>query len=135
MRELIFAASDEALAEVMRLLDEELDAAGCPDRTRMQLQIAVEEIFVNIVRYAYPDGTGEATLQVWREDDPRRIVVRFADGGPRYNPLEAAAPDTTLPAEERAIGGLGIFLARKSVDAMEYEYTGGRNVTTMTKLL
>lgn len=128
-------ANAENLPRVIGALDEALDSAGCDAKTRMRLQLAVEEVFVNIVHYAFPEGSGDVVFETEIRDVPRRVVLRFVDAGIPFNPLEKEEPDVELPAGEREIGGLGIFLVRKNVDHMEYERKDGRNVLTMTKTL
>lgn len=106
------------------------------ERTRAQLDVAVEEIFVNIAHYAYPpDQTGWALIRCQVEQDPLRIQVQFVDGGVPFNPLAKKDADITLSAEERNIGGLGILMVKRSMDAADYVYSGGNNILTLTKYL
>lgn len=117
--------------------DECLAAAGCPRKVRMQLGIVVDEIFSNIARYAYADrssGGGGTAVITADTSAPGCAVLTFADEGVPYNPLEHPDPDTALPASERGIGGLGIFMSKKLTDEMTYAYIGGRNVLTVKKL-
>jgi anti-sigma regulatory factor (Ser/Thr protein kinase) len=100
-------------------------------KAETQLAIAVEEIFVNIANYAYPSGTGDCTVTAEVSDDS--AVFTFEDNGIPYNPLEKTDPDTTLSAEERQIGGLGIFMAKKLTDKMEYRYENGNNILIIKK--
>jgi anti-sigma regulatory factor (Ser/Thr protein kinase) len=104
-------------------------------KTQMQVDIAVEEMFVNIANYAYAPGEGDADVCVETEetDGGKRIRITLADQGKPYDPLMQEAPDVSLPAEKRKIGGLGIFMARKNMDDMTYEYRDGRNILTMFK--
>ena len=99
----------------------------------MQVEIAVEEIFVNVAHYAYAPNTGSVTVGVKISDDPRFATITFKDGGKPYNPLAKPDPDVTLPADEREIGGLGIFMTKKVMDELSYEYTDGKNVLTLKK--
>jgi len=131
MKELKVEARMENLEKVLQFLDQELEEMGCGIKAQMQLDIAVEEIFVNIVHYAYAPGTGFATIRIEREDN--RVSVTFMDSGVPYNPLEKADPDVTLSAEEREIGGLGIFMVKKSMDLMHYEYRNGMNILKLYK--
>ena len=110
-----------------------MDSVECPLSVQTQLNIAVEEIFVNIAHYAYTPGKGDATVRVETDKKNRSISVTFTDRGIPYNPLEKADPDTTLSAEERQIGGLGIFMVKKSMDAMEYRREDGMNILTIRK--
>ncbi len=133
MKKITLKASIENVDSVIDFVNEELEAADCPMKTCMQIDIAVEEIFVNIAHYAYTPGEGEATISCGVEGDPLCATIRFADRGVPYNPLEKADPDITLSAEEREVGGLGIFMVKKSMDAVEYEYVDGQNVLTLKK--
>lgn len=135
MRQVTVPAREENLPRVVQALDDALEEAGCDVKTAIKLQLAVEEIFVNIARYAYAGGAGDVSFEVWMDAEPRRLSMRFGDAGVPYNPLERDEPDVTLSTEEREIGGLGIFLARKNVDEMRYEYREGQNILTMSKRL
>jgi anti-sigma regulatory factor (Ser/Thr protein kinase) len=104
----------------------------CPPKVKNQIMIAVDEIFSNIARYAYDVGIGNATIRVAADDD---IIVEFEDSGMAYNPLTADDPDTMLPAEERELGGLGIFMVRKLMDSVEYRREGNKNILTLIKRL
>ncbi|MDR3171843.1 MAG: ATP-binding protein [Treponema sp.] len=116
-----------------------LEEADCPLETMIQISIVVEELFVNIANYAYPPyhtqaGTeAVATITGEVDGDPLGITLQFIDGGVPYNPLEKPDPDITLPAEARAIGGLGIYLVKKMVDTIQYEYREGKNMLTIRK--
>jgi len=132
MKKLTIEAKTERLSEVLAFLDGMLEEAECGMKTQMQLDIAVEEIFVNIASYAYKDITGEAEIEIDISDD-RVVSVRFSDSGEPYDPLKKPDPDITLSADERSIGGLGIYMVKKSMDDMSYEYAGGKNVLTIKK--
>lgn len=133
MKKLTVPAELERLLEVLEFIDRELDEHGCPLKQKMQIDIAVEEIYVNIARYAYHPETGNATIQCVVGGDPLTVSIQFQDGGKPYNPLEKSDPDTTLSAEERDIGGLGIYMVKKSMDDIGYEYKDGRNILTINK--
>ncbi len=135
MKELTLEAAVDNVAGVLAFVDAELERADCPMKAQMQLDLAVEEIFVNIAHYAYAPGTGPATVRVEVTDDPCEVRVTFTDEGVPYDPLAREDPDVTLPAEAREIGGLGIFLTKKSMDSVSYEYADGRNILTLTKKL
>lgn len=96
------------------------------------IHLVTEELVVNVASYAYPDGADDY-LDVEIIRDEGHITLRFRDGGMPFNPLEREAPDTTLPIEERPIGGLGIYLVRQFMDTVEYEYTNGENILTVMK--
>ncbi len=133
MKELIIAAQKDNLDQVIAFVGEELEAAGCSMKSQMQIELAVEEIFVNIALYAYAPGTGSATVRV--ETEGGMAFISFIDRGVPFNPLAQASPDVTLSAEERAIGGLGIFMVRKSMDDVTYAYRDGQNILTLKKKL
>ncbi len=130
-------ASRGRLGDVLAFIGSLLDQAACPLKIRMQIEIAAEEMFVNVCDYAYGGDPGPCTVEAKLTDreDGRLFVLTFIDEGVPYNPLEKDDPDTSLPAEERQIGGLGIFMAKKSVDLMDYEYRDSRNIVTMYKKL
>ena len=100
----------------------------------MQIEVIVEEVFVNIAHYAYAPGTGPATVR-FRADGAGAAELTFIDRGAPYDPLARPDPDVTLSAEERPIGGLGIFMVKKSMDDMRYAYRDGRNILTIQKRL
>ena len=124
-------ATVDNLQTVLDFIDEKLDANDCPLKTKMQIDIAVEEVFVNIANYAYAPGTGEATVCAAVED--QTVTISLSDSGTPFNPLEKEDPDITLPAEERDIGGLGILMIKKSMDDVSYEYKDEQNILTLKK--
>ena len=124
-------AVDENLLRVAAFVDAFLEARGCPIKAQMQIDLCVEEIFINIAHYAYPGGGGEATVQISGTD--RGVTITFTDDGVPYNPLKKADPDLKAAAEDREIGGLGIFLVRKNMDTVAYRYENEQNVLTITK--
>ena len=89
--------------------------------------MAIDEIFSNIAHYAYAAGVGKATVRFELLDEPRGAAVTFIDRGKQYDPLSADDPDTSLSAEEREIGGLGVMLVKKTMDDVRYEYKDGQN--------
>ncbi|MCR5664099.1 MAG: ATP-binding protein [Oscillospiraceae bacterium] len=135
MKELTLEAKVERLDEVLAFIDGELEAAGCPMKTMMQIDIAAEELFVNVANYAYAPGVGMVTVRVSVRENERTAAVSFLDSGVPFDPLKKEDPDVSLPAEEREIGGLGIFMAKKTMDELRYEYAEGQNRLTMIKKL
>ncbi|MBQ6094745.1 MAG: ATP-binding protein [Lachnospiraceae bacterium] len=133
MKELVITAETKNLDEVMTFVDTFLEEAECSMKAQMQIDLAVEEIFVNIASYAYAPGTGPATIRVGLTDDGSVFVIELIDQGVPYNPLAKEDPDITLSAEERKIGGLGILLTKKSMDDVQYEYANGSNILTLRK--
>ncbi len=135
MKNITLEAKTDNLPEVLSFVDEILEANDCPMKTQMQIDIAVEEIYVNIAHYAYSPGSGNAEINAGVSGEPPEFVISFADRGTPYNPLKKADPDVTLSLEERPIGGLGIFMVKKSMDKVEYEYKDGQNILTIHKTL
>ena len=133
--ELELEAAAENLAEVQAFVDERLERADCPPKAQMQIAVAVEEIFINIASYAYAPDKGKATVRVEVSEDPVTVTITFVDHGMPYDPLAKEDPDVSLPANERKIGGLGIFMTKKMMDSVHYEYRDGRNILTLKKKL
>ena len=127
------AAVDQVKA-VTRFINERLDALGCSERSRIQLDVAVDEIFSNIAHYAYKTAPGDATVRFELEHDPLSVVISFIDSGAPYDPLAEERPDTTrLPRMERPIGGLGLFMVQRTMDHVAYAYRDGKNILTIRK--
>lgn len=135
MKEITVEATDNNLSKVLSFIDEILEETCVSLRVRMQIEVAVEEIFVNIAHYAYAPDTGTARIQAVTASDPKSVSITFIDSGKPYDPLSKADPDVTLSAEKRDIGGLGIYMVKKSMDSLKYEYLDGHNVFTITKML
>lgn len=133
MKVLSVKANVENLDQVIGFVENELEAAECPMKPQMQIVIAVEEIFVNVAHYAYKDAGGEGDVEIAVEAEGGTVRIRFTDTGVAYDPLKKDDPDITKTAEERDIGGLGIFMVKKSMDLMEYERAGEANVLTIEK--
>jgi len=134
-KDLDIEAVEENLSKVMSFVDENLEAVGCSMKSQMQIDIAVEEIFVNICKYAYHPDKGRAVVRVEVSDDPVQVKITFIDHGKPYDPLLKDDPDVTLSADERQIGGLGIFMVKQTMDAVEYQYKDGSNILTLVKNL
>lgn len=133
MEELNLPALRENLDQVMGFVEEHLEQVGCPAKTVLQVSMAVEEIFINIASYAYDPKVGPATIRVEVKEEPLCVIITFVDHGRPYDPLAREDPDVTLPAEQRQVGGLGIFLVKKTMDDIRYEYKDGSNILTITK--
>lgn len=129
--ELIFPATDEALADVNTFIENQLDAAGCTPANQMKIMVAIEELFVNIAHYGYDGSDGKVVLGI--DFIGEDMLLTLKDNGKPFNPLEKADPDVTLSAEERDIGGLGIFMVKKSMDDVQYRYEDGYNIITIKK--
>ena len=126
-------ATVDNLSKVLAFIDEQLEANNCPMRVMLEIDVAAEEIFVNVASYAYTSGVGSVAIEVNFEEHPKAVAIRFIDSGIPYNPLEKEDPDVTLPAEKRGIGGLGVFMVKKSMDEVTYEYKDGKNHLTIRK--
>ena len=128
-----FAAKTEALPDVLAFTEQMLEAYDCPMKVQMAVCVAIEEIFVNVARYAYKNEEGEVNYGIAFDEDSRTVTFRMADKGVPFDPLKKPDPDITLSAEERDIGGLGIFITKKTMDSVEYVYENGENVLIMIK--
>ena len=128
-----FLAKTEALSDVLGFVDEMLQKFECPMKVQMAVCVAIEEVFVNIAHYAYGDGEGNMTLDIGFDKESRVVTFRMADKGIPFDPLKKPDPDITLSAEEREIGGLGIFITKKTMDTVTYSYENNENVLTMIK--
>ena len=133
MKEQTFDAVIPNLMEVTLFIDEWLESLDCGMKTQTQIDLAVDELFTNIASYAYAPGSGEATIQLDYDEASRVASVTFIDSGVPYDPLQKPDPDVTLSAEEREIGGLGIYMAKKATDRMDYRREDDRNILTIYK--
>jgi sigma-B regulation protein RsbU (phosphoserine phosphatase) len=130
-KELIVAAKLDKLEEVINFVNNAIGCADCLTELQNQIDVAVEEVFVNIASYAYEGETGNVTLKVALEKD--KFHIRFEDSGKAYNPLKQPDPPLDQPLMEREIGGLGVFLVKKIMDKIEYSRIDNKNVLTMSK--
>jgi len=133
MKEMTLEARQENVRELTAMVVGELEKLDCPMKAQMQIELAIDEIFTNIVSYAYVPGTGDATVRFDFDEASGMVTLSFADRGVPYDPLKKEDPDVSLPASEREIGGLGIFLVKKNMDDMRYEYRDGQNLLTLYK--
>ena len=133
MKTLTVPAERNELDTVQGFVDEALDQVPCTPETRLQLQIAVEELFVNIASYAYAPNRGEAVIGCHVEQEPPSVTIQFRDWGKPFDPLAREDADITLSAEDRKIGGLGIYMVKNSMDDVHYAYENGQNVLTIRK--
>lgn len=131
MVEKTYPATDESLAKLTALAEEIMDSNDVPMKVSMQVTVAIEEIFVNIAHYAYEDKEGDAKITIDLTDS--KIAITFIDNGVPFNPLEKPDPDITLSADDRAIGGLGIYMVKKSMTDVDYKYENSQNILTITK--
>ena len=134
MEKLCIKAKLENLADVTAFVESQLETLDLPMKTQMQIDLAVEEIFVNIANYAYSPEDGLAIIEVELTEDPR-VIITFIDNGKPFDPLASDDPDITQTAEDRKVGGLGIFMVKKSMDNVSYEYKDGQNILRIEKRL
>ena len=133
MKELTIAATVENIGTVTDFVNEHLESYDCPMKAQMQIDIAIDELFGNIAHYAYNPETGDATVRVEVVEDPLSVIITFIDNGMPYDPLAQSDPDITLSAEEREIGGLGIYMVKKTMDDITYEHKDGQNILKIKK--
>ena len=134
MREITVEASLDKIRAVTDFVNADLTALGCSLRVRIQIDVAIDELFSNIVRHAYGMKPGPVTVRVESEGDPPGVAVTFIDRGIPYDPVSADFVDTThLPANDRPIGGLGVYMVKKSMDDMCYRYQDGQNILRIRK--
>lgn len=132
-KKIVVPADMDHLDEVMDSLHNILEEGDFDENFTMKVELAVEEMYTNIASYAYKGEKGEAEVDCILTDAPKQITIVFTDGGLPYNPLERDDPDVTLKAEDRQIGGLGIFLTKKFMDDVTYEYKDGKNILSISK--
>ena len=135
MKKITVDAAVENIEAVTEFVTEELERLDCPLKAQTQIAIAIDELFGNIARYAYSPDIGKATVFLEVEDDPLSVIITFVDNGKPFNPLMQTDPDIHLSADEREIGGLGIFLVKKTMNLVEYEYRDGQNILRIKKNL
>lgn len=136
MKELVIDALPENVDAVKDFIFSSVEGYDISPRTKMAIELSVDELFINIASYAYNPDVGPATVRVNIDDEPAHtMTITFIDKGVPYNPLVQKDPDITLSAEDRKIGGLGVFLAKKKMDKLAYEYKDGQNILTIKKKL
>ena len=134
MREITVDADVDQIKPVTDFVNLQLEELCCSPRIRIQIDVAIDEIFSNIARYAYTKMLGTATVRVDVEEDPLCVVITFSDHGEPYNPLSNDMPDSIgLPAKMRPIGGLGLFMVNNMMDDISYSYKYGKNILTIRK--
>ena len=128
-----FPAKTEALSDVLGFVEQTLEEFACPMKIQMAVCVAIEEVFVNVAHYAYPNSEGSMSLGIGFDEESRTVTFCMTDRGVPFDPLKKPDPDITLSAEERDIGGLGIFITKKTMDQVTYAYENGENILTMIK--
>ena len=129
-----FPAKTEALSDVLGFVEQMLDSFECPIKIQVALCVAIEEVFVNVAHYAYGEGEGNMSLGIGFDEESRAITFRMTDKGIPFDPLKKPDPDISLSADEREIGGLGIYMVKKSMDEITYDYKDGQNILKIKNL-
>ena len=129
----VFEANKDKLYDVLSFVEGELESHDCNMKTQMMISVMVEEIFVNIASYAYKDKEGDAIITMDFVDD--NVIITFEDSGIEFNPLAKEDPDITLSAEERNIGGLGIYMVKQTMDDVTYERKDNKNIFSIKKAI
>jgi sigma-B regulation protein RsbU (phosphoserine phosphatase) len=124
------AAKKECLDEVLKFISSELMKTSYPPNIQNEIEIASEEVFTNIVNYAYGREDGRVKISVFTENE---VKIKFEDNGQPFNPHEQEAPDLNKPLNEREIGGLGLYLVKKIMDRVEYTREEGKNILIIAK--
>ncbi|MBE7057930.1 MAG: ATP-binding protein [Ruminococcaceae bacterium] len=135
MKEITVCATVENIKTVTDFVNEQLEAFDCPIKVQMQIDIAIDELFGNIAHYAYNLSDGNVTVKVEFTENPLAVLITFIDEGIPYDPTKQTEPDITLSADERQIGGLGIYMVKKLMDEIMYEYKNGQNILSVKKIL
>ena len=133
LKEKVFKAKVESLDEFLEFVDEDLNNHECPLKQSIQIKIALEEVFVNTAHYAYPNKDGDVKFLIGFNEKEKEFIFKLIDNGIPFNPLLKDDPDITLSAEERDIGGLGIFITKKTMDKVMYSYENKENILTIIK--
>jgi anti-sigma regulatory factor (Ser/Thr protein kinase) len=129
-KEIVVSATIDELDRLLEWISDNLEEE-CPGKISNQIAVVTEELFVNIASYAYPGKTGDVTIRI--SLDALRLVMQFEDSGIAFNPLEHELPNVNTGIEDRKIGGLGIYLTRKWMDEVIYQWKNGKNVLTIVK--
>lgn len=135
MKTITLAATIENLGKIQMFIEKVLEEEICDTKKMLQLQMAVEEIYVNISNYAYESNTGLVSVMCEKKDHPLRVRIEFRDEGIPFNPLKEQNVDITLGVDERKIGGLGIFLTQKMVDHISYQHQNEQNILLIEKIM
>ena len=130
MKKLTVEANIDNFDRVLDFVNAELELHGFPPELIPDVDVAVEEVFINISTYAYHPRSGDVTLHISVGEE---ATIIFVDEGIPFNPLEVAPPDLDKPLMDREIGGLGILFVRQIMDDVAYSYSGGENILTMKK--
>ncbi len=135
MRSITVSANDEDPSAIIEFVQEELERYDCSPKALFQIEVAIEEIFVNIVHYAGLSSDDDVEVRCEVLNEPLSVVLQFLDGGVPFDPLAKEDPDTTPEGTIEREGGLGIFLVKEMMDGVSYTYEGGKNTLTIQKNL
>ena len=135
MRELTLPARRSNIPAIIDFVNAELDSMNCSAKTKAQINIAIDELYSNIANYGYGEEQGSVTVGIETERGPHAVTISFTDRAKPFDPLAREDPDVTLPARTRKIGGLGIYMVKKCMDDVRYEYRDGKNILTIRKIL
>lgn len=133
LKQIIVRADLPQQIQVQAFVGKKLEPLNCSPKTRIQFRIAVDEIFSNIVLHGGLRKDETITVLMHVEKEPRSVVITFIDGGNRFDPLSADDPDVTAPAYKRSAGGLGLFMLKRIMDEVLYEYRDEKNILTIRK--
>jgi anti-sigma regulatory factor (Ser/Thr protein kinase) len=133
VKELTVEAVDDNLTRVIEFVDQQIEKYHCSEVVQMTIEVAVEELFLNIAHYAYDPDTGPATVQVTTEKNPLSVIITFIDEGVPYDPLARDELDVEEAVRNLQVGGFGIFMIKKSMDDVHYEYRDGKNILTIRR--
>lgn len=133
VKEITLEATVDNILVVTDFVNEELDKVNCSEKVKAEIDVAIDELFGNIANYAYKDGIGMACVKLEIDNNPCKVIITFIDNGIEYNPLAKADPNITLSAKDRAIGGLGVYIVKNTMDEIEYEYKDGNNILRIEK--
>lgn len=131
--EITLPAIIENVEKVTAFVNAELEKINCPAKAKAEIDIAIDELFSNIANYAYNPEVGKATVKFEVQKNPMAVIITFMDNGKPYDPLKREDPNVKLSVDEREIGGLGIFMVKKSMDSIEYEYKDNHNILRIKK--
>lgn len=133
MREITVTSSTDQIRAVTDFVNEQLSGLKCPEEIRIEIDVAVDEIFGNISHYAYDPETGPVTIRFCSGEFPHSAVITFIDHGLPFDPLKTDDPDLSEPLRRRAIGGLGLYIVKNTMDEVTYRYEEGQNMLTIRK--
>ncbi|KZX10305.1 ATP-binding protein [Methanobrevibacter curvatus] len=137
MEKIVVPGKVEYLSQVQEFINSKLKYYELLPKFQMQLELVIEEIFINIVKYAHMEDSSENKIVIYSlfDEESSVLTIKFVDKGIPFNPLKEEDPDLNADIENRKIGGLGLFLVKKNTDELEYKYKKGKNILTFKKSL